>query len=404
VTASTTTLDVRQVASVFNGKTPAKSEQRDRGYPVLKIKDVNAQGRFQGSFSGRVDAQFAKKYPKQQLVGGETLILNAAHSATHVASKTFYAEQDVSSSLATGEWLIVRWNMEAVDSRYGNYWINSPETRFRLRRLVKGIHLYPRDVARLKVPLPPLAEQQRIAAILDTADAVRRKRQQALALTDELLQSTFLDMFGDPVTNPKGWESVGEKDTTVGHIKELTNVADVIDCKHRTPIYAKKGLPVVRPRDVKEDGINFVDCVRTTAEEFADLTEKHQPRRGDIVYSRNATFGVASLITTESKFAIGQDVCLIVSRGLNSVFLWFLLNSHFVRRQLGLVSSGSTFKRINLRAIRRLKILVPPLALQQHFAQIVDATERKKASQRADLAELDTLFNALVQRAFRGDL
>ncbi len=134
------------------------------------------------------------------------MVLNAAHSDTHVASKTFYANQEVAGSLATGEWLIVRWRTETVDSRFGNHWINAPDTRFRIRRLVNGIHLYPKDVARLQIPLPPLAEQKRIARILDAAEALRAKRRGALAQLDSLLQSTFLDMFGDPITNPMGWE------------------------------------------------------------------------------------------------------------------------------------------------------------------------------------------------------
>ena len=127
---------IDEVAVVFNGKTPSKSEQRDNGHPVLKVKDVDALGRFRGTFSGHVGADLARKHVKQQLAGGETLVLNAAHNATHVASKTFYADREVAGSLATGEWLIVRWSTETVDSRFGNHWINAPDTRFRIRRLV----------------------------------------------------------------------------------------------------------------------------------------------------------------------------------------------------------------------------------------------------------------------------
>ena len=220
------------MAVVFNGKTPSKSEQRDSGHPVLKIKDVDALGRFQGTFSGHVRADLARKHVKQQLTGGETLVLNAAHNATHVASKTFYADQEVAGSLATGEWLIVRWSTETVDSRFGNHWINAPDTRFRIRRLVNGIHLYPKDVARLQIRLPPLAEQKRIAAILDEADALRAKRREALAQLDTLIQSTFLDMFGDPVTNPMGWKVV--KFETIGTSrlgKMLDNGKQTRDCQ-----------------------------------------------------------------------------------------------------------------------------------------------------------------------------
>lgn len=254
------------------------------------------------------------------------------------------------------------------------------------------------------IPFPPLAEQKRIAAILDAADALRAKRRESLAQLDALVQSTFLEMFGDPVTNPKGWESVSGSDSSLGCIQDLANVADVIDCKHRTPLYTDEGYPVVRPRDVREDGIAFDNCVKTSREEFADLTEKRLPRVGDIVYSRNATFGVASLVTTSEKFAIGQDVCLIVPRNINSVYLFYLLNSHFVRRQLGLATSGSTFKRINLKAIRKLKILVAPETVQKRFeAFYVEQNQLRILMHRSE-AELDALFASLQHRAFAGEL
>jgi type I restriction enzyme, S subunit len=276
-----------------------------------------------------------------------------------------------------------------------------------LKRLSRGVAQNNINGAVLKstlVPLPPLAEQKRIAAILDAADALRAKRRESLAQLDALLQSTFLEMFGDPVTNPKGWESVSGDDSPFGYIEDLSNVADVIDCKHRTPVYTDEGYPVVRPRDVREEGISFDNCVKTTAEELADLTEKRLPSRGDIIYSRNATFGVASLVTTSEQFAIGQDVCLIVPRTLNSVFLYYLLNSHFVRRQLGLATSGSTFKRINLSAIRKLKILVPPQVLQEKFESIFTKHRQLCKQLHRSKAELDVLFASLQHRAFNGEL
>ena len=107
---------------------------------------------------------------------------------------------------------------------------------------------------------------------------------------------------------------------------------------------------------------------------------------------------------TEDEFAIGQDVCLIVPRSINSAFLYYLLNSHFVRRQLGLATSGTTFKRINLKEIRKLKILVPDRKLQAKFSNFYFACKDNLACLSKSLEEVDNLFNALLQRAFRGDL
>lgn len=198
-------VELNQVASVFNGKTPAKSEKREVGHPVLKIKDVSDAGNFRGRYDSFVDIDLAEKHKDKWVQPGDTLILNAAHNADYVGSKTFFAISNVRGALPTGEWLLVRPDDQSLCPSYLHHWINNGNSRHQIRNLVKGIHLYPKDVARLKIPLP-LAEQKRIAAILDKADAIRKKRQQAIALTEDFLRSAFLEMFGDPVTNPKGWE------------------------------------------------------------------------------------------------------------------------------------------------------------------------------------------------------
>jgi type I restriction enzyme S subunit len=372
---------------------------------VLKIKDVNAQGRFQGSFSGRVDAQFAKRYPKQQLVGGETLILNAAHSATHVASKTFYAEQDVSSSLATGEWLIVRWNMEAVDSRYGNYWINSSETRFRLRRLVKGIHLYPKDVARLKVPLPPLAEQQRIAAILDQADAVRQKRQEALALTDEFLQATFLDMFGDPVTNPKGWPELSFLELADGSNNCFVN--GPFGSNLLTRELTTDGVPVSYIRDIRDGKYKRISTSCVTPSKAKELNYCHVDS-GDVLIAKvGDPPGTAAVYPEELESGIvSQDVIRIrINRDITSpIFITQFLNSPFGRRLLKSIIVKATRERFSLTAFKKLKLGVPPRTLQSKFEGIASLINDSHVLHKTNFEKSDNLFNALVQRAFRGDL
>ncbi|MBJ7267280.1 restriction endonuclease subunit S [Idiomarina abyssalis] len=200
------TAALADLADVFNGKTPSKKEQRDRGHPVLKIKDVNEDSLFKGSFESFCEPELADKFENKRIKLNDTLILNAAHNSDYVGSKQYCAEQAVVNALPTGEWLVVRANNKDLQPRFLNYWLKSPQTRFQIKQLVKGIHLYPKDVARLKISLPPIEEQKRIVSILDMADAIRRKRQQAIQFADDFLRSAFLDMFGDPVTNTKGWE------------------------------------------------------------------------------------------------------------------------------------------------------------------------------------------------------
>ena len=384
------------MAVVFNGKTPSKSEQRGSGHPVLKIKDIDELGRFRGTFSGHVGVDLAQKHVKQQLAGGETLVLNAAHSVTHVASKTFYADQEVAGSLATGEWLIVRWSTETVDSRFGNHWINAPDTRFRIRHLVKGIHLYPKDVARLQIPLPPLAEQKRIAGILDAADALRAKRREALAQLDTLLQSTFLDMFGDPVTNPMGWEK-----------PPLEDLCDkVIDCPHSTPRWSGSGVICLRTSNLGKGEWNWADTRFVIEEDYTERTRRSEILPNDIILSREGTVGVLALVDEGMRLCMGQRLVQlrVNDSQLDPRFLLNLLLHDLAPERLSRLIAGSTSKHLNVKELRKLPVLLPPLDLQHRFAAIVESVEHQKASQRAHLAELDTLFASLQSRAFRGDL
>ena len=389
------------MAVVFNGKTPSKSEQRDSGHPVLKIKDVDALGRFQGTFSGHVGADLARKHVRQQLTGGETLVLNAAHNATHVASKTFYADQEVAGSLATGEWLIVRWSTETVDSRFGNHWINAPDTRFRLRRLVNGIHLYPKDVARLQIPLPPLAEQKRIAGILDAADALRAKRREALVQLDTLLQSTFLDMFGDPITNPLGWPPTS-----------LSAISDELrdgpfGSNLKSSHYVESGVRVIRLQNIGVGEMLNDDLAYISEEHFASLPHNHC-RPGDVIVGTMGDPNLrACIVPPTLARALNKADCILMRVDMTEAdpiyACWLLNNPRMVSMALRLVR-GQTRGRIGLGRLKELQIHLPPMELQLRFAAIVRSVEAQKASQRAHLAELDTLFASLQSRAFRGDL
>lgn len=179
-------------ADVFNGKTPSKTDQREVGYPVLKIRDVDDAGQFRNNYESFVEPAFAQRFENKKIKTGDTLILNAAHNADYVGSKTYFADSEVEGAIATGEWLIVRPNNASLDSRFASHWLMSASARREIRELVKGIHLYPKDVARLHIPLPSLAEQKRIAMILDHAAELRRNRQRAIQRLEQLGQSIFL--------------------------------------------------------------------------------------------------------------------------------------------------------------------------------------------------------------------
>ena len=121
------------VSSIFNGKTPSKSDQRDAGFPVLKIKDVADNGRFRGNFESFVDEEYAGQYKEKLTRPGDTLILNAAHNSEYVGSKTHFVDCESTDALTTGEWLIVRPSQDMLHCAYANHLLNSPQLRFQIK-------------------------------------------------------------------------------------------------------------------------------------------------------------------------------------------------------------------------------------------------------------------------------
>lgn len=250
-----------------------------------------------------------------------------------------------------------------------------------------------------QIPLPPLAEQKRIAAILDAADALRAKRREALAQLDALLQSTFLTLFGDPVSNPMGWP--------------VSRLGDVFDLKHgfafKSEDFAEEGKYVLlTPGNFYEKG-GFRD--RGERQRYHDdpVPEDYILQKMDLLVAMTeqapGLLGSPILVPESGKFLHNQRLGKLVKRAeVESLYVFELLNSHSIRARIQKDSTGTKVKHTSPTKITQIEIGIPPLPLQQNFAAIVESIERQKTAQRAHLAELDALFAALQHRAFRGEL
>ena len=395
------TVALADVAQVFNGKTPSKAEQRSHGHPVLKIKDVTDLGDFRGTFESFVDPDFADLYASKRLREGDTLILNAAHNANYVGSKTYRVQRPTVGALATGEWLVIRPVESRLNPGFTFYWINSAGTRLGIRDMVKGIHLYPKDVARLRITLPPLAEQQRIAEILDKADALRAKRRAALAHLDSLTQSIFLDLFGDPIN-----------DACRFPIRQLEHAIDLRGgFAFRSSDYVSDGIPLVRIGEVNR-GIVSRDSACFLPVAYQTGLTRFVVRPGDLLMSLTGTTGkddyanVMLLDTTFDRYFLNQRVALIEPKPniVERCYLFHILRNPRVKSRLTAKSRGIRQANISNHDVLELEIPIPPMELQRQFRRSVEAVEKLKAVQRASLAEMDALFASLQHRAFNGQL
>ena len=286
---------------------------------------------------------------------------------------------------------------------YLRHWLQSFEFRSQITREVTGIaqkNFGPSHLKRLRISLPPLAEQKRIAGILDAADALRAKRREALAQLDTLLQSTFLDMFGDPLTNPMGWPEVA----LGAHTSKIGSGATPLGGE---AAYKKDGIALIRSKNVRDGhfsqhGLAFID------DQQAARLDGVVVEPDDVLL--NITGASVARVCRAPRYVlparVNQHVAIIRStNGFDQRFLeQCLLFPSMKRRLLRIAGAGATREAITKDAIKRLIVIQPPRNEQDRIAAIVQSVERQKTSQRVHLAELDNLFAALQSRAFRGDL
>lgn len=300
----------------------------------------------------------------------------------------------------------------------GRCWVNNhahvlrPHASFDVRYL--GWHLAHYDISEfvngttrakltkgaaemIPIAMPPRAEQQRIADMLDKADSIRRKRKQAIALTDDLLRSIFLDMFGDPDTNPKGWP-VAVVDDLCSHI---------VDCPHSTPKYGGKGRlhPCVRTSDLQDGFFDWSTTKHVDAIEYNERITRLAPIPGDVFYTREGErYGIAAILPDNVFACLGQRMMLLRANPAvaTAEFLWALMNSSAIYQRAQAEAGGSTSPHVNVGSVRRFRGMRPPLELQRHYSRIYATTALARVRNQAAIRECERLFFSLSAQAFAG--
>jgi type I restriction enzyme S subunit len=304
--------------------------------------------------------------------------------------------------IASGEWIVFR--DENVDPRYLRHVLVSDPFHAEFMRTVSGVggsllRARPAYVAKIKIPLPPLPEQRRIAEILDKADALRAKGRAAIAQLDTLTQSIFLDMFGDPATNPKGCTT-----------KSLTSVCQCYSGgtpSKRESRYWAGDLPWFSPKDLKQDDLfDSEDHVNEAV--LSETNLKLLPPNTVAIVVRGMilahTFPVSVIRVPAT---INQDLKALLPN--NGIELDPQVLAHCLRVQsraiLASVSeSAHGTKRLDAEALAKIAVVLPSGESQREFSRRIARAEQCKVAQRTSLRQLDLLFASLQHRAFLGDL
>lgn len=253
-------------------------------------------------------------------------------------------------------------------------------------------HLSVRDINGIQIQLPPLPTQQRIANILDKADALRKKDIQLLQHYDALAQSLFIDMFGDPVKNEMGWE-----------LRTMENVCNKItDGTHQSPHFVESGIPFLFVSNIVDNQIDYSTKKYINESEFEILNKRTPIEIGNILLTTVGSYGNPAIIESNRKFAFQRHIAFLKPnhKKINFRFLYSSLKSDFVQRQIDKKVKGVAQKTLNLVELKKLNTIYPPIELQNQFAIQIQNIEQQKEKVKAQMQASEQLFQALLQKAF----
>ena len=385
-----------------NGKSVRQSAEMS-GLPITRIETI-ANGTINPAKVGFAD--LGESDCADWLLRDGDILISHINSTKHLGKCAIY-EGDPPTLVHGMNLLALRVDPEVAASRYVYRILSSTGFRRKLHRITKhSVNQSSFNISsfrKLRIPLPPLAEQKRIAGILDAADALRAKRRESLSQLDTLLQSTFLDMFGDPIGN--GWEMVAVEDVARNEKRAI-----------RTGPFGSQLLH----SEFVDEGIRVLGIDNASANEFREgeprfiapqkyeQLRRYTVRPADILITIMGTCGRCAVVPDDVGVAINTKhlCCITLDRDkcLPEFMHAFFLEHPIARRYLERSARGAIMSGLNMGIIKALPIPMPPVDLQHRFASIVKSVEHQKASQRAHLAELDTLFASLQSRAFNGDL
>lgn len=366
------------VATYINGYAFKPEDWSDSGLPIIRIQDLTGNSYKTNRFSGKYDKKF-------EVNDGDILISWSASIGVYIwrgekavlNQHIFKVKFDKQVNICKKFFIYQVENIlkKAILETHGAT----------MKHLTKPVF------DSLPFYLPDIKKQNEISAILDKISEIISLRQQQLKKLDELVKSRFIEMFGDTVLNPYNWK----KDL-------LGMVCDVRDGTHDSPQYYEIGYPLITSKNVTAGIIDLSDCSLISEEDYNKINERSKVDIGDIIMPMIGTVGKPVIVNVEPNFAI-KNVSLIKfkkeSKVLNIYIRAFLQSDYFDDAVLSKLRGG-TQKFISLGDIRNLEVLMPPIELQNEFADFVKQTDKSKLEIQKSLDKLEILKKSLMQQYF----
>lgn len=256
-------------------------------------------------------------------------------------------------------------------------------------------HVVKSDFENHKIPLPPIDNQIKIAFILNKVENIRKLRKENILLIEEYLKSIFHHLFDTPVTNKKKFDIVLIEDIST----------EIKDGPHISPDYVDNGIPILSTRNIRPGRLLLNDVKYVSKETYSELIKRFRPQKGDVIITKGGTTGYAKSVDFDFDFCIWVHLAIVRLKPIvNPIYFEHAINSHYGYFQSQKYTSGVANKDLGLKKIAKIKMLLPPLELQNHFTKIVENSEILRSNFERDISVIEKLSASLIDQAFRGDL
>lgn len=374
-----------EVGSFLRGKSIQKADFVENGMPCIHYGQVHTK------FGVSVDKHLSE-IPLD--IYNKSII--ASHGDVIIAITSEDLEGSCKSTAWLGNYDIAVSSHAAVykhtlNPKFIAYYLRSKSFYYEKQKYARGfkvMEIKPTDIEKIPIPVPPLSEQQRIVSELDLLSSIIEKKKAQLKEYDQLAQSIFFDMFGDPVENEKGWESL-----SIGECCLLkSGNSDANNSSFGSLPYVKVGdMNIVGNETYITTSSKFVDREENKKDIFPIGTTIFPKRGGAILTNKKRI--------TNVEICCDLNVMGVIpnKERLHPLYIYF----YFLRIDFSIFGkTGSTIPQINNHNIAPMKIGVPPLSLQQSFASKIEAIERQKALVQQSITETETLFNSRMDYYF----
>lgn len=393
----------------------------DRGHLVIHKGDVLENGQLDLSFrnSRHVSRGFAET-KKSGLINSDFLVISLRDLVPLAPQLGLICilPSDKSALLAQGTYAF-KINLNKVESRYLSILSNCEEFRALMRIKSVGstqVHLRSTEFFEIAVPLPEIKEQARIINIIDAVENNIRETKNILSKLDQIKTGTMQDLF------TRGIDEKGKlrpsykdaptlyKDSELGMIpenwgvKKLGAIAKVIDGTHFTPVYTEHGIPFLRVTDIVNMKKGFKDIKYISSEEHQVLIKRCNPKKGDLLYSKNGTIGIPKVIDWDFEFSIFVSLALISieDKKISNYFLEYFLGSSLIKEQIRRRVKQGTVINLHLEEIREFDIIIPPSDETIKIVEHLNQLSEQIILEEKQLIKLQRIKKGLMQDLLTG--